>query len=1283
MKRYQTDQWTFLNMNSPADLHAEYMEEAVALKEYDGCRDGHALLSKFYLDSQELYFRTEVCDLGEGAAIGLYYGDGCFSCYCLFTADCNGITVRIPNHVPRGDTFRMEGPKRFYTPYQIDYPLQAPFEMAILKKNGVFSLFINDEAVLEHVSVPYSFAVQNQSARLLIKALNETDRCKAAQTVFGRYMLRGLKEATMLTGCMTENNVIAADVYVHIAGDFHKWGKTDTNGVFQIAELPYGEYNLICGKEGREFTSLKLHHDGSFRTYKLNFLPPEREAIPQENLQTDAVYQGLNGIWKFEFDKEEVGEAEKWYQKGKHKFTKCIRVPYSWQSLMAFGEEGLADAYTLHQANPFTCCAQEVGETGWYQRSFFWEEQAGFREGIELVFAAVSGVSKVWLDDRELGCILDSYNKTVFWLGTLDRQREYTITVMVRYQQRNDWACSGKQGFWFTDNPGIWQNVWLRKRGRTQMEELLVTNEQENNVDSRIHIEMLLAQVGIPVYQKNSLMQTSFRYDAAQSGYYKILIKYRSLLEKTTALWINHQQTETRIVFDAVPAGEFYDTQTVYLYLQEGAAELAFAGAAEGLEFREIIVEYLALDFYIELYLNQSKVGTAKPYVCQKSGGLKAELSHLIENTQYWSHKQPYQYDLTAKVSGQAETYRRKAAIRAVSTSNYVKINHHEIYILGVLDQGYNPYGIYTYRTLTSEAAGGVRFDISAARRCGYNLIRMHIKDNEPDWYHFCDEVGMYVWDEIPGNFYGTSKNPIWQSMYKRQLKRMAIKHNYHASVIIVSLINESWGISGDHEKSPWDDPLGQAYIKEYAKLYKEFKNNLLVIDNSGYGKTAETEIIDYHSYPDGFYDAKKFFERLSQQNYQGSVFNFYNQKNKVLMQEAGIRDLLQRTCAQDLKRMEYSGDECQNGQPVIVSEFVHTDRQEELIRTFPGIAGFVRMNLTAQENEDASPLTAERVWRDYGYVDEDMQPCSYRVINNEDLIYLDCPYLSQVNPGAQVRVPVYLSCWSEALAADKSFDIQWHFIGVDRGGRYQKLNLAGTIRGLIRRQEPYRCGAIEFKVPEGYQAGYLFAKLLCSEQVCAVNSVQFEIFDNITADAFVHRQMTEFLPEHITKAEGFSYSGIYQVENRKLFWGYGQGCVSYQMPIPELSYKRAVLSLELSDCFCLEGTRITDENIKNSRAAVYLQKQLVYEGSIKGQSNDLRALFSNSSVGIENTCKFSRTGRYGYGSRIEIALPEAVIRQLKNDLVLQLEVKALKQGLVIYGNRMGRCGINPMIEWY
>ena len=54
-------EWNFLNMNSPADLFCHYLEDGtIYLEEYDKCRNGHLLLSSFFVDAASCEFETEI-----------------------------------------------------------------------------------------------------------------------------------------------------------------------------------------------------------------------------------------------------------------------------------------------------------------------------------------------------------------------------------------------------------------------------------------------------------------------------------------------------------------------------------------------------------------------------------------------------------------------------------------------------------------------------------------------------------------------------------------------------------------------------------------------------------------------------------------------------------------------------------------------------------------------------------------------------------------------------------------------------------------------------------------------------------------------------------------------------------------------------------------------------------------------------------------------------------------------------------------------------------------------
>ena len=146
--------------------------------------------------------------------------------------------------------------------------------------------------------------------------------------------------------------------------------------------------------------------------------------------------------------------------------------------------------------------------------------------------------------------------------------------------------------------------------------------------------------------------------------------------------------------------------------------------------------------------------------------------------------------------------------------------------------------------------------------------------------------------------------------------------------------------------------------------------------------------------------DVMDFFERLDKQNYPGSAFNCYNEENRQLMKDEAVADLLQRNCRNPLKETVFTGKDCQKGQPVIISEFVHTNEIERLVRICR-FAGYVRMNLTSQENEDTSPFTSLRVRRDFGLMHRDMTPTGYEQANQADFIFLARPWLTGVPPSA------------------------------------------------------------------------------------------------------------------------------------------------------------------------------------------------------------------------------------------------------------------------------------------
>ena len=109
-----------------------------------------------------------------------------------------------------------------------------------------------------------------------------------------------------------------------------------------------------------------------------------------------------------------------------------------------------------------------------------------------------------------------------------------------------------------------------------------------------------------------------------------------------------------------------------------------------------------------------------------------------------WSPENPYLYEFSASLGN--DTVKSYFAMRKFSVENArLCLNGKPYFHNGVLDQGYNPVGLYTY---PSDEA--MIWDIQTAKDMGFNTIRKHMKTEPLRWYYHCDRLGMLVWQDMP-----------------------------------------------------------------------------------------------------------------------------------------------------------------------------------------------------------------------------------------------------------------------------------------------------------------------------------------------------------------------------------------------------------------------------------------------------------------------------------------------------------------------------------------------------
>lgn len=186
----------------------------------------------------------------------------------------------------------------------------------------------------------------------------------------------------------------------------------------------------------------------------------------------------LNGEWQFEFDPGDAGIAEGRHNAGPERFSRTIRVPFPWESHLAWGTEAQAgnDNWFSPQAylDPASVTRENYREAprhtvGWYRREFRtpkgWEGKR-----VHLNVGAADWELRAWVNGIEVGEAESGYLPVS--LDITDALREGANTLVIRVHDPEDHSRQpiGKQvSNWYTRTSGIWQSVWLEPRSEAHI----------------------------------------------------------------------------------------------------------------------------------------------------------------------------------------------------------------------------------------------------------------------------------------------------------------------------------------------------------------------------------------------------------------------------------------------------------------------------------------------------------------------------------------------------------------------------------------------------------------------------------------------------------------------------------------------------------------------------------------------------------------------------------------------------------------------------------------------
>jgi len=225
--------------------------------------------------------------------------------------------------------------------------------------------------------------------------------------------------------------------------------------------------------------------------------------------------------------------------------------------------------------------------------------------------------------------------------------------------------------------------------------------------------------------------------------------------------------------------------------------------------------------------------------IAQADGRVGEEIAAAIPNDklELWSPDEPTLYGLTVRLThsgvtvDEVESYfgMRKVDLgKDERRHTRIRLNNEPLFLIGPLDQGFWPDGIYT--APTDEA---MRYDVEVTKQLGFNATRKHVKVEPARWYYWCDKLGLLVLQDMPN---GNNKTDESKQQFERELRCLVKGRRNHPSIVTWIVFNEGWG---------------QHDTERYVEMVEQMDPTRLVVCASGWAdRPGVGDVRDIHKYP-------------------------------------------------------------------------------------------------------------------------------------------------------------------------------------------------------------------------------------------------------------------------------------------------------------------------------------------------------------------------------------------------------------------------------------------------
>lgn len=501
-----------------------------------------------------------------------------------------------------------------------------------------------------------------------------------------------------------------------------------------------------------------------------------------------------------------------------------------------------------------------------------------------------------------------------------------------------------------------------------------------------------------------------------------------------------------------------------------------------------------------------------------------------VPSPKLWSPDSPYLYEVDVTVEPQAggvkDTVSTYFGMRTVSRGpwgenqyEYIFLNGEPVYLRGALDQAFHPAGLHAY---PSDEV--IRGDIQLAKDLGLNMLRCHIKINDPRYYYWADKLGLLIFYDIPCADLDT---PEMRRTMEATVPA-AIARDYNSPSIIAWIIfNETWGLT-NHDRGD-----SHRWVRKMYLDAKKLDATRLVEDNSPcHYNHVDSDINSWHFYINDYHRVRQHVQRVVDLTYPGSSFNYVG-KNDL------GDDFVQSTAP--LMNSEYGGIAANSGDQDIAWCFKY---QTTELRRHAKICGYVYTELDDIEWEHNGFVNYDRSPKAFGY-DFFVEGMTVADLNRADFVGLDAPPCQTVAPGSQFSAPLFVSNWGAAMGNSR---VHWQLDLIDTLGVRSPLQ-DGTIPVAPTRFAVTDLGALTIDLPA--QPGLAIIALWLEDEQGKVrhrNYVNVELRGGVAAQPQSGHLLT-FAPGHFRDC---SWPQPFTASDGSKFAAGGSGWVEYLVDLPQ-----------------------------------------------------------------------------------------------------------------------------------